>query len=238
MEFTLLWAALLAVFLMRAMLYLQERRDLLPDDETGWFDVLLGAAIVGLVAGRLAAMILTGTNPITHPADMILIRGGVDTGFASVGALLYLAFALRRAGWRAADAIAPAALAGLAGWHAGCLFRGTCLGTRSELPWALSEPGSDLTRHPTELYAALLFLAAALVAVTLLRRSLPRSAVFSLGLASAGLIRLVTEPIRPSLGSGPIWWYGTAALLGMILMGAAFLRPYRDGQRQSEPNRQ
>ncbi|MFW2339352.1 MAG: prolipoprotein diacylglyceryl transferase family protein, partial [Acidimicrobiia bacterium] len=200
--------------------------------------VLLGAAIVGLVVGRLAAMILTGTNPITHPADMILIRGGVDTGFASVGALVYLAFALRRGGWRAADAIAPAALAGLAGWHGGCLFRGTCLGTRSELPWALSEPGSDLTRHPTELYAALLFLGVALVALTLLPRSLPRSAVFFLGLASAGLIRLVTEPIRPSLGSGPIWWYSTAALLGVILLGVAFLRSYRDGQRHSEPNRQ
>ena len=237
MEFTLLWAALLAVILMRAMLFVQERRDLLPDDETGWFDVLLGAAIVGLVVGRLAAMILTGANPITHPADMILIRGGVDTGFASVGALLYLAFALRRGGWRAADAMAPAALAGLAGWQGGCLFRGTCLGTRSELPWALSEPGSDLTRHPTELYAALLFLGAALVALALLRRSLPASAVFAWGLASAGLIRLVTEPIRPSLGSGPIWWYGTAALLGIILLGAAFLRPYRDNQGHSEPNR-
>jgi prolipoprotein diacylglyceryltransferase len=230
MEFTLLWAALLGAGAMWAMLKLEKRLGLLPDTRSDWFDLLIGSAVVGLVVGRMAAMILTGTNPFTHLADIILIRGGVDTGFASVGALLYLAFALRRHGWRAADAIAPAALAGLAGWHGGCLFRGTCLGTRSDLPWALSEPGSSLTRHPTELYAALLLLGAAMIALAVLRRSPIRSAVFSLGLASAGLIRLVTEPIRPSLGSGPIWWYGAAFALGLLFLGAALIkRPKRDG---------
>ena len=216
MEFTLLWAALLAVGLMRAMLFVQERRGLLPDEDIGWFDVLLGAAVVGLVVGRLAAMSLTGTNPITHPADIILIRGGVDTGFASIGALLYLTFALRQSGWRAADAVAPAALAGLAGWHGGCLFRGTCLGTQSGLPWALAEPGSDLTRHPTEIYAAILFLIAAVGLLVLLKRGTTGGLVAGLGLASAGFTRLLTEPMRPSLGSGPVWWYGAAIVLGAI----------------------
>ncbi len=224
MEFTLLWAALLAVGALWMMLRLERRLGLLPDDRSDWFDTLLGAAVSGLVAGRIAAMLLTGTNPLTHPADIILIRGGVDTGFASIGALVFLVWATRRSLPAALDLVSPAVLAGLAGWHGGCVFRGTCLGTRSEFPWAFAEPGSALTRHPTEIYSAFLFVAAAFGALFLLRRITRPGVVAAGALATAGTIRLVTEPIRPSLGSGPIWWYTTGILAGIVLTAAAFLR--------------
>ncbi|NNC40353.1 MAG: hypothetical protein HKN80_06630 [Acidimicrobiia bacterium] len=217
MEFTLLWAALLGVAAMWALLKLEKRLGLLPDSRSDWFDLLIGSAVVGLVAGRLAAMILTGTNPVTHLGDFILIRGGVDTGFASLATLLYLLWATRRSGLASLDAVVPAGLAGLAGWHGGCLFRGTCLGTRSDLPWTWAEPGSDLTRHPTELYAALLFLVAAFGLLMLLRRGAANGIAAGLGLAAAGLIRLLTEPLRPSLGSGPVWWYSAAILIGLLV---------------------
>jgi prolipoprotein diacylglyceryltransferase len=225
MEFTLLWAALLGVAAMWVMLRIEGRLGMLPDTRSDWFDLLIGSAVVGLVVGRLAAMILTGTNPITHIADIILIRGGVDTGFASLAALLYLLWATRRTGLLSLDAVVPAALTGLAGWHGGCLFRGTCLGTRSDLPWTWAEPGSDLTRHPTELYAALLFLGAALGLLTLLRRGTSVGFIAGLGLTSAGLIRLLTEPLRPSLGSGPVWWYAAAIVLGLLVAVATRQRP-------------
>lgn len=228
MEFTLLWAALLGAGAMWAMLKLEKRLGLLPDSRSDWFDLLIGSAVVGLVVGRLAAMILTGTNPFTHLADIILIRGGVDTGFASLAALLYLLWATRRSGLVSLDAVGPAALAGLAGWHGGCLFRGTCLGTRSDLPWTWAEPGSDLTRHPTELYAALLFLVAAFGLLMLLRRSTPNGLVAGLGLTSAGLIRLLTEPLRPSLGSGPVWWYAAAFAIGAVVTAVAARHPLQD----------
>jgi prolipoprotein diacylglyceryltransferase len=228
MEFTLLWAALLAVGTLWMMLRLERRLGLLPDDRSDWFDTLLGAAVSGLVAGRIAAMVLTGTNPLTHPADIILIRGGVDTGFASIGALVFLLWAIRRSLPAALDLVSPAVLAGLAGWHGGCVFRGTCLGTRSEFPWAFAEPGSSLTRHPTELYAAFLFVAAALGALFFLRRLARPGVVAACTLAAAGTIRLITEPIRPSLSSGPIWWYTTGILAGVVLAAAAFLRQTPD----------
>lgn len=233
MEFTLLWAALLAFGAVWVMLWLERRLGLDPEDRS--FDTLLGAAASGLVAGRIAAMLLTGTNPVTHPADIILIRGGVDTGFASIGALLFLVWATRRSLPAALDLISPAILAGLAGWHGGCVFRGTCLGTRSELPWAVAQPGSDLTRHPTELYAALLFLLAA-VGVLLLLRRMRGGVPTGLVLAAAGLIRLITEPIRPSLGSGPIWWYTSAIVVGIALAGTAFLRRAPDGGYETYRN--
>jgi len=233
MEFTLLWAALLAVAAMWAVLRVERRLGLLPDSRSDWFDLLIGSAVVGLVVGRLAAMLLTGTNPLTHVADIILIRGGVDTGFASLATILYLLWATRRSGLVSLDAVGPAALAGLAGWHGGCLFRGTCLGTRSDLPWTWAEPGSDLTRHPTELYAALLFLAGAAGVLLLLRRRARSGAAASIALALAGVIRLATEPIRPSLGSGPIWWYTAALVAGAVLTGAAFLRRAPDSGNEA-----
>jgi prolipoprotein diacylglyceryltransferase len=233
MEFTLLWAAVLAVGGMWVMIRVERRLGLLPEDRSDWFDLLLGAAMTGLVVGRLAAMALTGTNPFTHPADIILIRGGVNTGFASIAALSFLVWAVRRSIPTALDAVSPAALVGLAGWHGGCVFRGACLGTQSDLPWAFAEPGSELTRHPTEIYAVLLFVVAALGVLWMLHRTIRAGVVASAALASAGLIRLITEPMRPSLDSGPVWWYVTALLVGVLLVAAAFVRRTPDHRCQT-----
>ena len=158
MEFTLLWAAATGVGMAVLMATIIKRRGLIPAEIGSLTDLLIGAGVAGLITGRLAAMILAGTNPLTHPGDILIVRSGVDTGFASLAALVYVGLATRRNLPVAADAVAPAALVGLAGWHAGCLYRGACLGTTSSLPWAFAQPGSDVTRHPVEIYAALLFL--------------------------------------------------------------------------------
>ena len=47
------------------------------------------------------------------------------------------------------------------------------------------------------------------------------------GLALAGAIRLVTEPLRPSLGSGPVAWYVAAIGIGVVLTIALSLRTIR-----------
>ena len=36
-------------------------------------------------------------------------------------------------------------------------------------------------------------------------------------LAIAGAVRLVTEPLRPSLGNGPLGWYAAAIAIGLAL---------------------
>lgn len=206
MEFTLLWAALTAfVFAWAGTRIWSER---LVDRPT---DRLIGAASVGLLLGRLTAMILQGTNPFSHPGDILIVRGGVHTGAASIGAITTYLWA---ANWRfaALDATAPAALAGMAGWHAGCLWRSACLGTASNLPWAWAQQGSAVTRHPVELYAAVGFIAGAWLTSRLGWKILTRTGA---GLALAGLIRLVSEPMRPSLTGGPIAWYLGAVVVGL-----------------------
>ncbi len=211
MEFTLLWAALTAAVSLWAatrILAARGRLDRGPDRPA---DALLGAGAAGLFVGRVAAMIGDGVNPITSPADLVVVRAGVDTGFASLGALAALAWAFRDRIPAVADDLAPAALAGLAGWHGGCVWRGTCLGTVSDLPWAWAQTPGGVTRHPVELYAALGFLLAAVLVARLPRLPwLPAAAAIGL----AGVVRLATQPIRPTITGGPIGWYGAAILVG------------------------
>ena len=218
MEFTLLWAALTGVLFGWGGTRVWKER--LPDHP---LDRMVGAAAVGLVVGRLTAMITQGVNPLTHPADILIVRGGVHTGAATIGAIIAYLWAVK---WRPGylDATAPAALAGLAGWHAGCLWRGACLGTESTLPWAWGEPGSLITRHPVELYAAIALLLAAWFVSRLSWELLIRSGA---ALALAGAIRLVTEPMRPSITGGPIAWYIAAVVVGAAAMalGPRFATP-------------
>ncbi|MGA7271546.1 MAG: prolipoprotein diacylglyceryl transferase family protein, partial [Acidimicrobiia bacterium] len=115
-------------------------------------DHVITAGLAGLLIGRLVAMISVGVNPLTHPLDVLIIRGGVSTVGASLAALVSLIWSTR-ADRRLLDLIAPGVVAGMAMWHAGCLWRSSCLGTVGDVPWGWSLPGSALTRHPVEIYA-------------------------------------------------------------------------------------
>jgi len=207
MEYTLLWAALTAMALGWVGLRLWD--DRVPDHA---LDQVLLASLVGVGAGRLTAMIAQGVSPLTSPGEIILVRGGVSTGAASLSFLATLVWS-NRSSPRGLDALAPAVLLALAGWHTGCVWRGACLGTSSALPWAWALDGSAITRHPVELYAAAGLGLGAVVVSRLGWRPLLRSGS---ALALAGVIRLVTEPMRPSLGGGPVGWYYAAIAVGLI----------------------
>lgn len=218
MELTLLWAALTGAGLAWAGTRIWPRR--LPDRP---FDHLITGALGGLVSGRLVAMAVQGINPVANPLDIVVIRGGVHTGAAVIGGIGAYLWSVRGK-LEPLDAIAPAALLGLAGWHAGCLWRSACLGSVSDLPWAWSlNPGAP-GRHPVEVYAAIAFAVAAWGVSRLSWRPLLRSGI---ALGSAALIRLLTEPLRPSLDGGPIGWYlaGLAVSAGAILIGGYRRRP-------------
>lgn len=217
MEFTLLWAALTGVFFAWGGTRLWPEG--LPDHAT---DRMVGAAAAGLFMGRLVAMTLQGTNPLTHPGDILVIRGGVHTAAATVGALGVYLWAVKGQ-IRFLDATAAAAVLGLAGWHAGCLWRNTCLGAASDLPWAWSLPSSTITRHPVEIYAALGLIAAAFIVARLPIRTLLRTGA---GLALASLVLLLTEPLRLTIKGGLEPWYiaGIAAGVVVVTLGGRAVR--------------
>jgi prolipoprotein diacylglyceryltransferase len=208
MEFGLLGAALVGVAATWVAVRLIGATRALPED---LFDRILGAGLVGLAAGRVAAMIGQGIDPLSAPGDVIVVRGGVDTVWASIASVAALAWSLRHDLWRGLDAAAAPVLFGLAGWHAGCLLRADCLGAATDLPWAPTLPGSDVGRHPTELYAAALLTAAAFGVLRI--RKHPGVATGA-AVAGAGLARLVTEPIRPSLDHSVAIWYLAATVVG------------------------
>jgi len=213
MEFTLLGAVTVAAGLMYVVLRYEGGRTNAADCTRDVWDGLVSAAVVGLVVGRLAAMLQAGTNPISHPGDILIVRGGVDTVAASLAAVVTYLVMTRQDVWWLADAAAPAAVAGLAGWHGGCLMREACLGTSSDLPWAIAQTGSAITRHPVEIYAALL-LVAATVGFLWWKRHRPLSGVIAAAaVATAAVVRLVTEPMRPGIGGDQSWWYALAATI-------------------------
>lgn len=225
MEFDLLGAAAFAVFGFWLMLRWEAKRGNAAGCAVSLWDVGLTSAMAGLLVGRIVSMLEAGINPLANPFQIILVRSGVSTTGAVIGALVVFLYLARRAPIDAADAIAPAALVGLAGWHAGCLATGSCLGAESTLPWATALPGSSVTRHPVELYtAAALLVVGVALALWKQHGRPPFGMVSGIALASASMIRLATEPLRISLSGGPIYLYLAGALVGIALVVVSLIR--------------
>ena len=220
MEFTLLFASVLGVVVLYGFLWWEGKRGNAAGCSRSLWDVAITAAVAGIFVGRLAAMVTDGVNPLANPGDIIIVRAGVATGPAAAAALVTMAVLSGRELAVVADGLAAAVLGGLAGWHAGCLARDACLGTPSDLPWAYSLDSSSISRHPVELYAAALLLAGGAALATYKAYARPSGLTpAGIALVVAGVARLVTEPMRPSLGITPEIWYWTAVALGLMLVG-------------------
>jgi len=224
MEFSLLGAAAIGLGGAYSVLWWEAGRGNAAVCTRHLWDILLTAGIIGLVAGRLAAMIGGGTNPLTHLGDILVIRGGVDTGIAAIAALTAVTFLSRKDLLPTIDAVSPAALTGLAGWQAGCLARGACLGTPTDAVWGMHQAGSTIGRHPVELYAAILLMVGVVALMTWKRRHPPAGIVAGAAIAWAGAVRLATEPMRPGIGSGPEWWYAAGIVTGISVATWSWLR--------------
>ena len=225
MEFSLLGSAAIAVTCFWGMLRWEAPRGNAAGCTVDLWDVGVTAAIAGVFIGRLAAMVNAGIAPWSDPGQIILVRGGVSTTAAALGAIGVFAIMARRDLPGAADAIAPSALAGLAGWHAGCVTSTSCLGTESSLPWAFGLPGSPVTRHPVEIYAAIALGIGAMALAAWKRRGRPpRGTVAGVALVIAGGVRLATEPLRVSLDGGPTPLYAIGVVAGAVIVAGAVAR--------------
>ena len=229
MEFTLLGAAAMGVAGFWLMLRWEAKRGNAAGCALDLWDAGLTSGAVGLLVGRVTAMAQVGINPFSDPSQIILVRSGVSTAGASIAALLMFTFLARKMLLPSADAIGPSVLAGLAGWHLGALVTGSWLGTVSSLPWAQTAAGSNITRHPVEIYTAALYSVAALAIAAWKQRGRPPvGAPAGLSLATAGGVMLVTEPMRISLAGGPIVLYSGAVIAGAGLALWSFFRRSSD----------
>ena len=213
-------------------LWWEGKRGNAADCPRSLWDIAITSAVLGIFGGRLAAMFMDGVNPFTTPGDIVIVRAGVATGPAALIALVGLVVIARRDLVIVVDGLSAAALGGLAGWHAGCLARDACLGTSSDLPWAYALDGSPVTRHPVEIYAAvLLFFSAAAIAWAKAYRRPIALVPAGTALLLAGAIRLVTEPMRPALSGGPAAWYWAAVIAG----GGLIVFAVSQARRKSDP---
>jgi hypothetical protein len=207
MEFTLLWASLLGAGAMWVT-------DRVLNREQRHFDDLLAATLMGLVVGRLAAMVVGGSYPWSQPGLILLVRAGVHPGWASLGALGLLAWRFRSTSLPISLApMAVPALAGLSGWEMGCVFRSACGGVTAG-SWEVPIGG----------LAGLGFGLAALIVYRIPLRTKAAAA-----LAAAGLVRTAADPFRSALNHSVIWWYLAAVLAGVALAIIWRSQPVRTG---------
>jgi phosphatidylglycerol:prolipoprotein diacylglycerol transferase len=148
-------------------------------------DVALLCAVVALVGARLLYV-------VQHPAAFAddwgaALRpwsaGGLVMYGGAIPAVLAALVAFRRWGidpWQGLDAGAPGTALGMASTRVGCFLSGCCVGTPSDVPWAVTMPGDVVARHPAQLYAALAGVAIFAALAWLDRRPRPPGGLFRL----------------------------------------------------------
>jgi prolipoprotein diacylglyceryltransferase len=213
-DVTLLLRAVGSLAAAAVLLWLSKRR--LPCDYPQPFNDLLGAVLMGIAVGRVAYLLGEGIDLLSRPLELIFIRGGIAPIPAAAAGLGYLVWTCRADLLNRMDHLAPAALAGLAVWEGGCWWQGSCLGSPSGLWWSLPLPGSDLTRHPVGMYAAVVLAVGALL---LARRPLRgKGETAAAGLSWICAVRLATPLWSVGAWTNWTWWYLVGLLIGSVGM--------------------
>lgn len=191
-------------------------------------DVLLGAGMAGLLAGRAAAVMLDDPDSLRSLSAFLVVRGGVEMWPGALVATVVAILTLRRRGATPIvvhlAVMAPVALAAYAGYEATCLVREGCYGPSA--PVGLRPDGLDATMVPLGVVVGIIL---GLVAVLLARRSAWTAwtrigiAVTSVALArtvaSIWLPRIGEELTRQHLESIAVAVVGTVGLAAIHLTG-------------------
>ena len=192
--------------------------------ETVIWDIWTVSLIAGLAGARLVYVIeqwgaLFAGNfwevfKVWHGG--LVWYGGVAGAF--LWGALYLR-ARRQLLLPVADAVAPAAMIGLAFGRVGCFLNGCCGGKPSSLPWAVIFPQSGVPVHPTQLYSS----ATALIIFLLLTAYYPRrkrpGEVFFLMLILYGAARFLIEGLRTN---AEVWMgLSLAQVMSLVMVPVA-----------------
>lgn len=167
----------------------------------GLFDHFVAAAVAGVIAGRLVALLVDDPATLLAPRDVLLVRGGVEfwPGVAAAG-IAFLAVTRHETASslrRLSDGVVPA-LVGYAGYEATCALRGGCYGPHS--PVGLRPSGVTTTMLPTGVLVAV---ALVTLSVLVYRMSIARPAA-AVVVAAGGLaaVRSVASFWLPNIGPG------------------------------------
>lgn len=127
-------------------------------------DAAIGPLIAGLLAARVATLLMDDPEALRSFKDASVFRGGVDFWPGVFVAMAVVAWTAHRAGkrpWQRLAALAPFALVAYAVFEATCIFREGCYGPRS--PVGLQPAGIQSTMFPIGWVVAAVVLAAAIL---------------------------------------------------------------------------
>jgi phosphatidylglycerol:prolipoprotein diacylglycerol transferase len=164
-------------------------------------------------------------------------------GLLSAGACGWMACRLMRIdAWLMADAFAPALGLGITIMRAGCFLHGCCFGTVTDLSWGVVYPAGSPAHlyqstadigvlfrrpdpvHPTQIYELLAGLAAAAIALVLIRRRAPSGAPFLVAAIVFTSFRWFNHGLRVQAGTldvSPALYptlYATLIIAGCLML--------------------
>ena len=202
------------------------------------YDIVLAAAIGGIIGARIFYVIGNWSEFSSHPFEILKfwnVAGLVFYGGLLGGALaVFLVIRLKRLPfWTIADMAGLSLALGLAIARVGCFLNGCCYGRESALPWAVSFPqetrqtmgilGTQV--HPTQIYELLLDLALFAFLLIYRRKEEREGTIFLWFLLGYSGIRFFVEFFRAhnSTQAGPAF---QILSLGIFLgaLGVFFLR--------------
>lgn len=181
------------------------------------FDLLTPALLVGVLVGRVAAMLLEDPQGLTRPGDILILRGGAEFWPGVVAGLAVVAVTARRDGARTGTRLAdltPYALLAYGVYEAACIVRDGCFGP--ETPFGLYPSGVTAREFPVGLAVALLVTALALA----VRRLPDGLTVLLVGAAGLAAVRAVAAVWLPRVGSGPTRQQITSAAVAIATTAA------------------
>jgi phosphatidylglycerol:prolipoprotein diacylglycerol transferase len=196
--------------------------------------VVVGALVGAAVGAKLGmALFVPPAELLDTFRDMLAfdftgktVVGGIAGGYIGVELTKKLAGIEFRTG----DAYAVALPLAQGFGRVGCFLHGCCYGVAWDGPWAVGMVGA--TRHPVQLYEAVLDLGLAALLWSLRRRSYPPGHLFRRMILGYALIRFAMEPLRGdvSIAVGPF----TAVQLFCLVVAVGFTVMIVRGERGRE----
>ncbi len=183
------------------LVYLRRRPVPGTDPSPSFVDAVLGAAVVGLVVGRLVALALDDPASIVRFPDVMIVRSGVEFWPGLVAAIAVIAVGARRSAvspWRRLGAVLVPSMIGYGMYEATCVVRGGCYGPASEI--GLRPSGASGPMVPVGLLMGLAVIAAALAVHRWIDRGAPWPAALLGGLAAVATVRAIGSIWLPRVG--------------------------------------
>lgn len=121
--------------------------------------IALAAATGGILGSKIPIWVANFGAILAHPGDLgLLLSGRTIVGGIIGGALaVYLTKRRMYITQRLGNYLVPSLCIGIFFGRVGCFLAGCCYGTATTLPWGVNF-GDGISRHPTQLYEALLVL--------------------------------------------------------------------------------